>query len=70
MSTISFQCAREQIAQVPLLSGAYFILGGNKPGQGSVIVRNVTSVQFERKLFDPDNDWFVLQTNYDPDQVN
>ncbi|WKX98431.1 hypothetical protein Q1695_013819 [Nippostrongylus brasiliensis] len=64
----TFQEAQQFIYDVPLLSGAYFILGGNKPGEGSVIVRNVTSVQFERKLFDGDNDWFVLQTNYDPDK--
>ncbi|KHJ98055.1 linear amide C-N hydrolase, choloylglycine hydrolase family protein [Oesophagostomum dentatum] len=64
----TFDEARQFIYDVPLLSGAYFILGGNKPGEGSVIVRNVTSVQFERKLFDGDNDWFLLQTNYDPDK--
>ncbi|EGT33843.1 hypothetical protein CAEBREN_19500 [Caenorhabditis brenneri] len=62
------QCAREKIAGVKLLTGAYFILGGVNPGEGSVLVRNTTSVQFERKLFDGDNDWFVLQTNYDPDK--
>ncbi|PIO52793.1 hypothetical protein TELCIR_25895, partial [Teladorsagia circumcincta] len=64
----TFQEAQQFIYKVPLLSGAYFILGGNKPGEGSVIVRNTTGVQFERKLFDGDNDWFVLQTNYDPDK--
>ncbi|CAI4220536.1 unnamed protein product, partial [Auanema sp. JU1783] len=64
----TFECARQLISTAPLLSGAYFILGGNKPKQGSVIVRNVTSVQFERKLYDADNDWFLLQTNYDPDK--
>ncbi|PIC43439.1 hypothetical protein B9Z55_004181 [Caenorhabditis nigoni] len=65
---MDFQCAREKIAEVKLLTGAYFILGGVNPGEGSVLVRNTTSVQFERKLFDGDNDWFVLQTNYDPDK--
>ncbi|VDM78196.1 unnamed protein product, partial [Strongylus vulgaris] len=65
----TFDEARQLIYKVPMLSGAYFILGGNKPGQGSVIVRNTTDVQFERKLFDGDNDWFVLQTNYDPDKL-
>uniref|UniRef100_A0A7I4YB86 Ceramidase n=1 Tax=Haemonchus contortus TaxID=6289 RepID=A0A7I4YB86_HAECO len=64
----TFQEAQQFIYNVQLLSGAYFILGGNKPGEGSVIVRNTTGVQFERKLFDGDNDWFVLQTNYDPDK--
>ncbi|KAF1764360.1 hypothetical protein GCK72_004307 [Caenorhabditis remanei] len=63
-----FQCARQKIAEVKLLTGAYFILGGVNPGEGSVLVRNTTSVQFERKLFDGDNDWFLLQTNYDPDK--
>ncbi|CAD6185597.1 unnamed protein product [Caenorhabditis auriculariae] len=64
-----FECARENIKSAELLTGAYFILGGNKPGQGSVLVRNTTDIQFERKLFDGDNDWFLLQTNYDPDKL-
>ncbi|KAK5970270.1 hypothetical protein GCK32_011085 [Trichostrongylus colubriformis] len=67
-SPYCIQEAQQLIYNVPLLSGAYFILGSSKPGEGSVIVRNTTSVQFERKLFDGDNDWFLLQTNYDPDK--
>ena len=61
----SFECAHDMISKKQFLSGAYFILGGNQTGQGTVMVRNRTDVQFERKLFDGDNDWFVLQTNYD-----
>ncbi|CAB3405283.1 unnamed protein product [Caenorhabditis bovis] len=64
----TFECAREHIANVKLLTGAYFILGGANPGEGSVLVRNTTDVQFERKLFTGDDDWFLLQTNYDPDK--
>ncbi|CAJ0576739.1 unnamed protein product, partial [Mesorhabditis spiculigera] len=64
----NFEEARAYLSTVEQMTGCYYILGGNKPGQGSIIIRNATAMYEEPKLHDGDNDWFVLQTNYDPEQ--
>jgi len=65
----TFQEARTYLSSVNQLAGCYYILGGAKQDEGVIIVRNETSVMTEVWLdhTNPDS-WYVLQTNYDPDQ--
>ncbi|XP_033825696.1 acid ceramidase isoform X2 [Periophthalmus magnuspinnatus] len=61
----SYENARSLLAQTKLLAPAYFILGGNKSGQGCIITRSRTLsldlLELNMKL----GRWYVLETNYD-----
>ncbi|XP_061626519.1 acid ceramidase isoform X1 [Phyllopteryx taeniolatus] len=61
----SYEDAKFGLAQTKLLAPAYFILGGNRTGQGCIITRSrLTSLdvlEIDVKL----GRWFVLETNYD-----
>uniref|UniRef100_A0A8C4IIX5 Acid ceramidase n=1 Tax=Dicentrarchus labrax TaxID=13489 RepID=A0A8C4IIX5_DICLA len=54
----SYEEAKALLAQTKLLAPAYFILGGNRTGQGCIITR---SRLIDLKL----GRWYVLETNYD-----
>ncbi|XP_067386641.1 acid ceramidase [Emydura macquarii macquarii] len=61
----SYQEAKDQLAKTRLLAPAYYILGGNKSGEGCVITR---SRQSALDIWDLDvngGTWYVLETNYD-----
>nr|XP_015200919.1 PREDICTED: acid ceramidase [Lepisosteus oculatus] len=57
--------AKNQLSKTKMLAPAYFILGGNKSGQGCVITRSrrasldIWEIDLERGR------WYVLETNYD-----
>ncbi|KAK7481951.1 hypothetical protein BaRGS_00026754 [Batillaria attramentaria] len=62
----SYAEAQFQLANTTMLAPAYFILGGNTSGQGSVITRarekaldvwEMSSIQ--------EHPWYILETNYD-----
>lgn len=61
----SYENARYLLAQTKLLAPAYFILGGNKSGQGCIITRSrelsIDLFEINLKL----GRWYVLETNYD-----
>ncbi|XP_061536358.1 acid ceramidase [Phycodurus eques] len=61
----SYEDAKFRLAQTKLLAPAYFILGGNRTGEGCIITRSrLTSLdvlEINVKL----GRWFVLETNYD-----
>uniref|UniRef100_A0A671NPF1 Acid ceramidase n=1 Tax=Sinocyclocheilus anshuiensis TaxID=1608454 RepID=A0A671NPF1_9TELE len=61
----SYEDAKDQLSQAKLLAPAYFILGGNRTGQGCVITRtriNTLDIwELDMKL----GRWYVLETNYD-----
>ncbi|XP_074848979.1 acid ceramidase [Carettochelys insculpta] len=61
----SYQEAKDQLVKTRLLAPAYFILGGNKTGEGCVITR---SRQACLDIWDLDvkgGTWYVVETNYD-----
>ncbi|XP_076877419.1 N-acylsphingosine amidohydrolase (acid ceramidase) 1a [Brachyhypopomus gauderio] len=61
----SYEDAKKQLAMTKLLAPAYFILGGNRTGQGCVITRTRVNTldiwEIDLKL----GRWYVLETNYD-----
>uniref|UniRef100_A0A8C2JRV4 Acid ceramidase n=1 Tax=Cyprinus carpio TaxID=7962 RepID=A0A8C2JRV4_CYPCA len=61
----SYEDAKDQLSLTKLLAPAYFILGGNRTGQGCVITRtriNTLDIwELDMKL----GRWYVLETNYD-----
>ncbi|XP_059372650.1 N-acylsphingosine amidohydrolase (acid ceramidase) 1a [Carassius carassius] len=61
----SYEDAKDQLSLTKLLAPAYFILGGNRSGQGCVITRtriNTLDIwELDMKL----GRWYVLETNYD-----
>ncbi|CAJ0921791.1 unnamed protein product, partial [Mesorhabditis belari] len=62
----TFEEARTYLSNVQQMSNCYYILGGKE--LGTIIIRNATSVEQELKLHDGNNDWYLLMTNYDPQQ--
>uniref|UniRef100_A0A3B4B318 Acid ceramidase n=1 Tax=Periophthalmus magnuspinnatus TaxID=409849 RepID=A0A3B4B318_9GOBI len=64
LENATYENARSLLAQTKLLAPAYFILGGNKSGQGCIITRSRTlslDLLLNMKL----GRWYVLETNYD-----
>uniref|UniRef100_A0A8C4IGX2 Acid ceramidase n=1 Tax=Dicentrarchus labrax TaxID=13489 RepID=A0A8C4IGX2_DICLA len=61
----SYEEAKALLAQTKLLAPAYFILGGNRTGQGCIITRSrllsIDILEIDLKL----GRWYVLETNYD-----
>lgn len=62
----SYKEAQSMLANTVMLAPAYFILGGNSTGQGSVITRS------REKALDvwemgsiKEHPWYILETNYD-----
>ncbi|XP_028657918.1 acid ceramidase [Erpetoichthys calabaricus] len=61
----SYDDAKNQLATTKLLAPAYFILGGNKSGQGCVITRSRTTSLDIWEIDAKQSQWYVLETNYD-----
>uniref|UniRef100_A0A7E4VFS6 Ceramidase n=1 Tax=Panagrellus redivivus TaxID=6233 RepID=A0A7E4VFS6_PANRE len=64
----SYAEAQAYLSNTLQLAGDYYILGGKRPGEGVILVRNETSLESMVKL-DPQGGfgrWYLLQTNYDP----
>uniref|UniRef100_A0A8C8RGL6 Acid ceramidase n=1 Tax=Pelusios castaneus TaxID=367368 RepID=A0A8C8RGL6_9SAUR len=61
----SYQEAKDQLVKTRLLAPAYFILGGNKSGEGCVITRSRQSILDVWDLDANGGTWYVLETNYD-----
>ncbi|MBN3317339.1 ASAH1 ceramidase, partial [Atractosteus spatula] len=61
----NYDDAKNQLSKTKMLAPAYFILGGNKSGQGCVITRSrrasldIWEIDLEKGR------WYVLETNYD-----
>lgn len=65
----SYQEAVKRFTTEKLMSPVYFIVGGNKTGQGCIISRGRTKTESIVTLdARKENGWYVLQTNYDPDK--
>lgn len=66
----SYDDAVDLMSKSDLIAPAYFIIGGVKPSEATVITRNQSSVvdtwRFNTNPISPDFDrWFLIETNYD-----
>uniref|UniRef100_A0A672SHL0 Acid ceramidase n=1 Tax=Sinocyclocheilus grahami TaxID=75366 RepID=A0A672SHL0_SINGR len=61
----SYEDAKGQLSLTKLLAPAYFILGGNRTGQGCVITRTRINTLDIWELYMKLGRWYVLETNYD-----
>ncbi|XP_077092187.1 N-acylsphingosine amidohydrolase (acid ceramidase) 1a isoform X3 [Siphateles boraxobius] len=61
----SYEDAKAQLSLTKLLAPAYFILGGNRTGQGCVITRTRINTLDIWELDMELGRWYVLETNYD-----
>ncbi|XP_066515106.1 acid ceramidase [Hoplias malabaricus] len=61
----SYTEAQKLLSDTKLLAPAYFILGGNKTGEGCIITRSRTHSIKPLELDLKQGRWYVLETNYD-----
>uniref|UniRef100_A0A671N7M1 Acid ceramidase n=1 Tax=Sinocyclocheilus anshuiensis TaxID=1608454 RepID=A0A671N7M1_9TELE len=61
----SYESAKALLSDTKLLAPAYFILGGNQPGQACIITRSRTHSINPLELDVKNGRWYVLETNYD-----
>uniref|UniRef100_A0A672JVD4 Acid ceramidase n=1 Tax=Sinocyclocheilus grahami TaxID=75366 RepID=A0A672JVD4_SINGR len=64
----SYESAKALLSDTKLLAPAYFILGGNQPGQACIITRSRThkfTLSMYFRLDVKNGRWYVLETNYD-----
>lgn len=61
-----YESARSVLTTTKLIAPAYFILGGNRSGEGVILTKDRNSPTSDTYgLRDTADKWFVLQTNYD-----
>ncbi|XP_036315158.1 acid ceramidase isoform X1 [Pipistrellus kuhlii] len=64
-NSTSYQEAKYILTETKILAPAYFILGGNKSGEGCVITRERKRSLDVYELDLKEDRWFVVETNYD-----
>lgn len=64
-NSTSYEEAKNILTKTKILAPAYFILGGNKSGEGCVITRGRKTALDVYELNAPKGRWYVAQTNYD-----
>lgn len=61
----SYNDAKQKLINTEILAPAYFILGGNKSGEGCIITRAREKAEDVWDLGTRNSTWYLLQTNYD-----
>ncbi|KAG8512558.1 Acid ceramidase, partial [Galemys pyrenaicus] len=64
-NSTSYEEAKNILTKTKILAPAYFILGGNKSGEGCVITRGRKTALDVYELNAKKGRWYVAQTNYD-----
>ncbi|XP_062991413.1 acid ceramidase [Elgaria multicarinata webbii] len=64
-NSTSYEDAKDKLSNTRLLAPAYFILAGNKSGEGCVITRSRAALLDSWNLNKAEGVWYVLETNYD-----
>nr|KAF6460018.1 N-acylsphingosine amidohydrolase 1 [Molossus molossus] len=64
-NSTSYEEARNILIKTKILAPAYFILGGNKSGEGCVITRDRKKSLDIYELDLEQSRWYVVETNYD-----
>ena len=61
----SYSEAKSKLSDTPMLAPAYFILGGNKSGEGCIITRSGSKAVDIWDLGTKNSSWYLVETNYD-----
>ncbi|XP_077000460.1 acid ceramidase [Tamandua tetradactyla] len=61
----SYEEAKNLLIKTKIMAPAYFILGGNRSGEGCVITRDRKQSMDLNELNPRQGKWYVVQTNYD-----
>ncbi|KAM6220751.1 acid ceramidase [Rhynchocyon petersi] len=64
-NSTSYEEAKNILMKTKVLAPAYFILGGNRSGEGCVITRDRKAALDVNELNAKYGKWYVVQTNYD-----
>lgn len=64
-NSTSYEEAKNILTKTKILAPAYFILGGNKSGEGCVITRERKGALDVYELAAKQGRWYVVETNYD-----
>lgn len=64
-NSTSYEEAKNILTKTKILAPAYFILGGNKSGEGCVITRERKGTLDVYELAAKQGRWYVVETNYD-----
>ncbi|KAK2498540.1 hypothetical protein MC885_010684 [Smutsia gigantea] len=64
-NSTSYEAAKNILTKTKILAPAYFILGGNKSGEGCVITRDRKQSLDVYELDPKQGRWYVEETNYD-----
>uniref|UniRef100_A0A5F9CNG8 Acid ceramidase n=1 Tax=Oryctolagus cuniculus TaxID=9986 RepID=A0A5F9CNG8_RABIT len=64
-NSTSYEEAKNILTKTKLLAPAYFILGGNRSGEGCVITRERKDALDVYELAAKQGRWYVVETNYD-----
>uniref|UniRef100_A0ABM5GIF5 Acid ceramidase n=1 Tax=Pogona vitticeps TaxID=103695 RepID=A0ABM5GIF5_9SAUR len=64
-NSTSYEDAKEKLTNTKLLAPAYFILAGNKSGEGCIITRSRTTALDIWNLDLKRGIWYLVETNYD-----
>ncbi|XP_022685791.1 acid ceramidase-like [Varroa jacobsoni] len=67
---LTFDESRANLTAAKMIAPVYFILGGNKPGQGTILTKSqgVSGADEYPMATNKNGNWFVLETNYDQNQ--
>ncbi|XP_076819004.1 N-acylethanolamine-hydrolyzing acid amidase-like [Clavelina lepadiformis] len=58
-----YQAAVSLLSNTPTIAPVYFIVGGIRPGEGAIVVKDQRNLRNVTLMNDK---WYVLETNYDP----
>jgi acid ceramidase len=61
----SYKEAKDLLSSSPMLAPAYFIVGGKKAGEASIITRSRASAVDVWDIGTRNSSWYILETNYD-----
>jgi len=64
-SASTYEEAQNMLSTTELIADVYYIIAGSKPGQGSVLSRNRTTLADLWSLDAKSGRWFEVETNYD-----
>ncbi|XP_071787477.1 acid ceramidase-like [Asterias amurensis] len=66
VGAIDYNSTKNRVVNAKLLSPGYVIIGGNKTGEGAIIVLDRKEKAYVEELDPKNGKWFLVQTNYDP----
>ncbi|XP_039268629.2 N-acylethanolamine-hydrolyzing acid amidase-like [Styela clava] len=62
----NYESAIDMLQNAKTIAPIYFIVGGLKPQEGAIVVRDRWGAVNVTRMIDTSHKWFVVETNYDP----